>query len=165
MKTAEEMLKARIAIYNSAVNDMSKLSLTDREVKMFTQIMDEYANQSKQPQLPEVEGINETVFIAACTRANSINSAGANCFKIFQDGVQLYAKQTISKMFSKTEKKEAIEVLRYVLKKHHIIDTFIGRKFQVIGTNTAYSAETVYKVWLSNNSEWLREEILKKING
>ena len=46
--TAEEYLLNTIEVYNKSVNNISKFKFSQREIELFTAMMDNYAEQFKQ---------------------------------------------------------------------------------------------------------------------
>lgn len=69
METATELLKEAIAKYNSQVNYMSKFALSEREVKMFTDVMADYRKQGNHFTPDEIRKIQELAYEAGVQSA------------------------------------------------------------------------------------------------
>ena len=57
--TIEDVLKKHIEEYNSTVNDMHKFKLSERELKMFSAAMTEYASLNRQGWMRVEDGLPE----------------------------------------------------------------------------------------------------------
>lgn len=64
MKTAEEILKEAIANYNKGVSDFRKFLLSDAEIKMFTDAMEEYRKQGDHFTPEEIAQVQATAYDA-----------------------------------------------------------------------------------------------------
>lgn len=64
MKTPEELLNEAIVKYNAQVNDMSKFKLSKNEVKMFTDVMEDYRKQGNYFTPDEICKVQEAAYEA-----------------------------------------------------------------------------------------------------